>query len=64
MVSNGFITGIDLLNESKPEFCEACTKVKSSLQLFLKESKTRAKHFGEHVHWNSWGPAAVKSLDG
>jgi GAG-pre-integrase domain len=44
------ITGIDVNFESKFEFCEACAKAKSVHQPFLKESETRAKNFGEHVH--------------
>ena len=33
-ISKGFITGIDLDESSKPEFCEACVKAKSARQLF------------------------------
>ena len=46
-IANGQITGIDLDMSSKPEFCEACAKAKSAQQPFLKESKMRAKDFGE-----------------
>jgi hypothetical protein len=49
---------------SKPEFREACAKAKSARQPFLKESKTRATNYGEWVHWDLWGPATVKSLNG
>jgi len=56
--------GIELDNDSKPEFCEACTKAKSATKPFPKESETRAKKFGDRVHWDLWGPAAVKSLNG
>ena len=63
-VSSGFITGIDLETDSKPDFCEACTKAKSACQPFPKESETRAEKFGECVHWDLWGPASVKSLNG
>ena len=65
-VSKGFITGIELDAESKPDFCEACAKAKSAKQPFSKESKTRATNYGERVHWDlcQWGPASVKSLNG
>jgi hypothetical protein len=63
-ISKGLITGIDLDRDSKPEFCEACTKAKSARQPFPKESKTRATKYGERVHWDLWGPASVKSLNG
>jgi hypothetical protein len=29
-----------------------------------KETKTGAKKFGERVHWDLWGPASVKSING
>jgi hypothetical protein len=63
-VSNGFVTGIELDGDSKPEFCEACAKAKSARQPFPKESHTRSQKFGERVHWDLWGPASVKSLNG
>ena len=63
-ISKGLITGIEIDSKSKPDFCEACAKAKLVCQPFPKESKTRAEHFGERVHWDLWGPASVKSLDG
>ena len=63
-VSKGYITGIQLDTNSKPEFCDACAKAKSARQPFPKESKTRATKYGERVHWDLWGPATVKSLNG
>jgi hypothetical protein len=63
-VSNGHIAGIELESGSKPEFCEACAKAKAARQPFPKESKTRATKYGERVHWDLWGPATVKSLNG
>ena len=30
---------------------------------YPKETKTRAKKFGERVHWDLWGPASVKSIN-
>ena len=49
---------------SKPEFCEACAKAKSTTLLFLKQSLTRATKYGEQVHWDLCGPALVKNLGG
>ena len=63
-ITNGLIMGIQLDAETKPKFCEACAKAKSAWQPFPKESKTQAESFGERVHWDLWGPASVKSLDG
>jgi len=36
-ISTGRITGIDLDMDSKPEFCEACVKAKSSKEPFPKK---------------------------
>ena len=63
-ISKGYITGIDLDAQSKPLFCEACVKAKSATQPFPKESETCAEKYGDHVHWDLWGPAAVRSLNG
>ena len=63
-ISNGFVTGIELDAGSKPESCKACAKVKSAHQPFPKESHTRATKYGERVHWDLWGPASVRSLNG
>ena len=63
-VMKGFITGIDLDESSKPKFCEACAKEKSVRQPFPQESYTRAEKYGDCVHWDLWGPASVKSLNG
>ena len=63
-ISNGFIAGIELDSNSKPSFCKACTKAKSAWQPFPEESETWATKYREHVHWNLWGLAAIKSLNG
>jgi hypothetical protein len=63
-VSKGYITGICLDEDSKPDFCDACAKAKSARQPFPKESKNRAAKYGDHVHWDLWGPAAVRSING
>ena len=64
MVRTGMVTGIELDLSSKEEFCEACAKAKSDTQPYPKESTTRAENYGQRVHWDLWGPAAVKSLNG
>ena len=63
-VSKGFILGIDLDMNSKPKFCKACAKAKSTMVPFLKESLTRATKYSERVHWDLWRPASVKILRG
>jgi GAG-pre-integrase domain len=63
-VSKGFINGITIDPDSKPDFCEACAKAKLARQPFPQESNTRAKNYGEQVYWDLWGPASVKSLSG
>ena len=51
-------------NESKPDFRKACIKAKSARQPFPKQSETHATKYGDHVHWDLWGPARVKILNG
>jgi GAG-pre-integrase domain len=63
-ITKGIITGIKLDSDSKIEFCKACAKAKLAHQPFPKESETRAKKFGKRVHWDLWGLASVKSLNG
>ena len=63
-IAKGHITGIQLDPESKPEFCEACAKAKVAQQPFPKESETHVTKYREHVHWDLWGPASVRSLSG
>ena len=63
-ISKGLVTGINVDLDSKFKFCEACAKAKLACQPFPKESETRAKNFGEHIHWDLWGPASVKSING
>ena len=63
-IAKGFITGIDLDKSSKPDFCEACVKAKLARQPFPQESETQADKYREYVHWDLWGPASVKSLNG
>ena len=63
-ISKGFIAGIELDDDCKVEFCEACAKAKSIRLPYPKETETRAKKFGERVHWDLWGPASVKSING
>ena len=63
-ITSGRITGINLDMDSKPDFCKPCAKAKSACQPFPKESDTQATQFGEHVHWDLWGPASVRSLSG
>jgi len=58
-VRNGLVTGIEIDYMSVPEFCDSCAKAKSNTHPFPQESNTCAKEYGERVHWDLWGPAAV-----
>ena len=58
-VPNRLVTGIEVDYESVPEFCDSCAKAKSNTHPFPQESNTCAKEYGERVHWDLWGPAAV-----
>ena len=59
VIAKGHITSIQLDPELKPEFCEACAKAKAAQQPFPKELETHVTIYGEHIHWDLWGPASV-----
>ena len=63
-VSKGLILGIELDQNSKPEFCDTCAKANASCQPFLKQSDMQAERYGKHVFWDLWGPATVQSQSG
>ena len=63
-ITKGMIAGIELDLNSKVKFCEACAKAKSARQPLPKGSETQAENFGKRDHWDLWGPASVKSLNG
>ena len=64
MIKSKIVLGVELDSELQPEFCDACTKAKSNVQPFLKQSYTQATEYGQKVHWDLWGPASVRSLQG
>jgi hypothetical protein len=58
------ITGIELEMYLKPEFCKPCVKAKSARIPFPQKLDTCVEKYGERVHWDLWGPALVRSLNG
>jgi len=64
LVKDEMVTGLNLDQNSKPEFCEACTKAKSDRKPFPKKSDTTYLNYGEKVVADLWGPARVDSLGG
>ena len=59
------ITGYDLDETSKPEFCKVCTEAKMSQKPFPKVSTgEKAIAYGDKVVCGLWGPARVKALSG
>ena len=64
-VSKGFITGIVLDNDSKPEFCNAWWKQNLRANCFQKNPKTEQRNMETTYtgSWDQWGPAAVKSIN-
>lgn len=62
MVKSGAVEGIKADLDSPQSFCETCVKAKITRVPFPKESKTRAKTYGERIHSDLWGPAPVDSL--
>ena len=65
MVKDGTVEGIELDEDSKPEFCTTCVQAKATRKPFPKLSTSeRAKRYGEKVVSDLWGPSPVKSLGG
>ena len=60
-ISTGMIMGIELDQNSKPEFCETCANAKAARHPFPKQSFTHATRYGECIHWDLWGPASVQA---
>jgi len=62
-IRTGVTTGIELTN-NKEELCEACAQAKPTCKPFPIVAKNCVEEYGEHIHANLWGPAAVKNLGG
>src|SRR5882762_8714080 len=60
----GLIEGIDLDQDSTPQFCDTCAQAKATRQPFPAESTTRARAYGEVIHTDLWGPAQTVSIGG
>jgi hypothetical protein len=56
-MKKGLMTSVDVDLESKPEFCEACTKAKATRQPFPKETEHCTEKYGDTTHTDLWGPA-------
>ena len=59
MVKEGMVEGIELIESSKPEFCESCIHRKATHKPFPKLKGNRAAHYGGKIISDLWG---VKSL--
>jgi hypothetical protein len=64
MVKEAMVMGIDLDLESKPSFCKACIKAKTTRKPFPKQSETKYTNYGDKIISDTWGPAPVESLGG
>jgi len=63
LVVKGLITGVQLNNESKLEFCDACTSTKMAQKhIPMEHEGDRVKEVSSEVHTNIWGPSPIKSL--
>jgi hypothetical protein len=63
-ISTGWVTGIELDMDLKPECCEPYAKAKSARVPFPQKLDTHTEKYEESVHWDLWGPASVTSLNG
>ena len=65
LVRNQAIEGIKLIDDGLPIICDSCEYVKMTCKVILKErTAPPAKHFGDEIHSDLWGPSPVTSLGG
>lgn len=66
LISNGFISGVELVSSPEQELhCEACVRAKSTRKPVPREREgERATEFGEEVHSDVWGPSRIATLGG
>src|ERR1700677_1004999 len=63
LIRNHAIDGVQLIDDGSPIICDSCKYAKLTRKIILKERKAPlAKHFGNEVHTDLWGPSPIASL--
>ena len=65
LVRTQAISGISLIDDGQPIYCESCEYAKATRKAIKKEREAApAKTFGEEVHSDVWGPSPLKTIGG
>jgi hypothetical protein len=65
LVCHHAISRIELIDHGSPIICDSCKYAKMTCKVILKEHVAPpAKHFGDEIHTDLWGPSPVNSLGG
>ncbi len=65
LVHYNVVTGLHLLDDKRPIFCESCEYAKVTHKCISKEQTTLpAKAFGDKIHSDLWGPSPTSTIGG
>ena len=65
LVRNNAITGLHIIDDNSPFYCDSCEYAKATHKTIRKErTAPQASSFGEEVHTDLWGPSPILSLGG
>jgi hypothetical protein len=65
LIRYNVVTGLHLLDDKWPIFCESCKYAKATCKRISKERTTPpAKAFGDEIHTDLWGPSPTSTIGG
>jgi hypothetical protein len=65
LVRNNVVSGLQLIDDKWPIFCESCDYAKTTCKPISKERSTPpAEAFGDEVHSDLWGPSPTPTIGG
>jgi len=63
LVHNNAVTGLHIIDDGSPFFCESCEYAKATRKTIQKErTAPLASAFGKEIHTDLWGPSPLLSL--
>ena len=65
LIHYNVVTGLHLLDDKRPIFCESCEYAKATCKRISKEQTTPpAKAFRDKIHLDLWGPSPTSTIGG
>ena len=65
LIRYNVVTGLQLLDDKRPIFCESCEYAKATRERISKERVAPpAKAFGDEIHSDLWGPSPISTIGG